>query len=589
LFREQILKSKILDILDSRNISPLFQPIIDISNATVFGHEALIRGPVGTKLHSPISLLSSSHLAGLLPEVESLCRETVLSRYSESKNQNKLFVNISPTCLMLTNSQFEFNIKQLESYSLKPSDIVIEITEGSTVNDYSFLKDTVARYKAYGFGIALDDLGEGFSSLRLWSEIHPNFVKIDKHFITNIQNDPIKQEFVRAIQKIATESGGLTIAEGVETRDELAVIKDLKINFAQGFLLGRPMPQFLEQLADDVKVLLFKSSITVYRDLVNNNKQATVANLITYQSTIPETFTNEQVYEMFQEDASLNSIPVVTDRKPIGLISRFDTIDRFARPYQKELHGKKPCTQFMDDSPLIVQKSMTINALSEMILNADPQYLMNGFIVVDGDDYIGTGSGHALLREITNLQISAARYANPLTSLPGNVPINSHIDRLLENGEPFIACYCDLDNFKPFNDAYGYRRGDELIQFVGRLLSNVAIDERDFVGHIGGDDFILLFQSEDWERLCNEVLNTLSKVIPDFYDSKDVEAGGIEVEDRLGNKAFYPFGSISIGAIRVEPALFKSHHEVAGAMNGVKKQAKKISGNSLFIDRRLTF
>lgn len=582
------MKSKILDILNSRNISPLFQPIIDISNATVFGHEALIRGPVGTKLHSPISLLSSSHLVGLLPEVESLCREIVLSRYSQSKNPNKLFVNISPICLMLVNSQFEFNIKQLESFNLKPSDIVIEITEGSTIHDFSVLKDTVARYKAYGFGIALDDLGEGFSSLRLWSEINPDFVKIDKHFITNIQNDPIKQEFVRAIQKISTESGGKTIAEGVETRDELAVIKDLKINYAQGFLLGRPVPQFLEQLADDVKVLLYKSSITVYRDLVNNSKQATVANLITYQSTIPETFTNEQVYEMFQEDASLNSIPVVTDRKPIGLISRFDTIDRFARPYQKELHGKKPCTQFMDDSPLIVQKSMTINALSEMILNADPQYLMNGFIVVDGEDYIGTGSGHALLREITNLQISAARYANPLTSLPGNVPINSHIDRLLEHGEPFIACYCDLDNFKPFNDAYGYRRGDELIQFVGRLLSNIAIDERDFVGHIGGDDFILLFQSENWEALCNEVLNTLSKVIPDFYDSKDVEAGGIEVEDRLGNKAFYPFGSISIGAIRVEPALFKSHHEVAGAMNGVKKQAKKITGNSLFIDRRQT-
>ena len=582
------MKSKIHDILDSKNISPLFQPIIDISNATVFAHEALVRGPVGTKLHSPISLLSSAHLAGLLPEVESLCREIVLSRYAECKSQIKLFVNISPTCLMLTNSQFEFNIKQLERFNLKPSDIVIEITEGSTIHDFSVLKDTVARYKANGFGIALDDLGEGFSSLRLWSEIQPDFVKIDKHFITNIQNDPIKQEFVRAIQKIATESGSQTIAEGVETRDELAVIKDLKINYAQGFLLGRPMPQFLEQLADDVKVLLHKNFINVYRDLAHNNKQATVANLITFQAAIPETLTNEQVYEMFQKDASLNSIPVVTNQKPIGLISRFDTIDRLARPYQKELHGKKPCTQFMDDSPLIVQKAMTIYALSELILNADPQYLMNGFIVADGENYIGTGSGHALLREITNLQISAARYANPLTSLPGNVPINTHIDRLLENGEPFIACYCDLDNFKPFNDAYGYRRGDELIQFVGRLLSNTAIDERDFVGHIGGDDFILLFQSEDWEALCNEVLNTLSKVIPDFYDSKDVEAGGIEVEDRLGNKAFYPFGSISIGAIRVDPALFKSHHEVAGAMNGVKKQAKKIIGNSLFIDRRLT-
>lgn len=582
------MKTKILDILKTRNISALFQPIIDITNVTVFGHEALIRGPVGTKLHSPLSLLESSRLVGLLPEVEYLCRDVVLNKYALSNNKNKLFVNISPVCLMLSDSRFEFSINQLESHNIHPSDIVIEITEGTSINDFSLLKDTVARYKAYGFGIALDDLGEGFSSLRLWSEIRPDYVKIDKHFVSNIQNDSIKQEFVRAIQKIAIESGGLTIAEGVETRDELAVIKDLKINYAQGYLLGRPMPQLLENLADDVTVLLNKNSINVYRNIFNCSKQATVSNLVTYQAAIPETLTNEQVYEMFQQDALLNSIPVVTDKKPVGLISRFNTIDRLARPYQKELHGKKPCTYFMDDSPLIVQKSMSINALSEMILNADPQYLMNGFIIVDGDDYIGTGSGHALLREITNLQINAARYANPLTSLPGNVPINSHIDRLLENGEPFIACYCDLDNFKPFNDAYGYRRGDDLIQFIGRLLSNAAIDERDFVGHIGGDDFILLFQSEDWERLCHEVLNTLSKVIPDFYDSKDIEAGGIEVEDRLGNKAFYPFGSISIGAIRIEPAFFKSHHEVAGAMNGVKKQAKKIAGNSLFIDRRLT-
>ena len=469
---------------------------------------------------------------------------------------------------------------------LAPKDIVIEITEGSSINDFDALRKVIDTYRAMGFGIALDDLGEGFSSLRLWSEIAPDFVKIDKHFIRNIHNDPIKLEFVRAIQKIATESGGLTIAEGIETRDELAVVKDLKINYAQGYLLGRPLPRFLENLADDVKVLLNKSSITVFRDIIVNTKQPTVANLISYQPSITASHTNEQVYELFEQDASLNSIPVVNDRKAIGLISRFDTIDRFSRPFQKELHGKKLCTQFMNDAPQMVQKTMTINALSELILNADPKYLLNGFIILDEDDYVGTGSGHALLREITNLQISAARYANPLTSLPGNVPINSHIDRLLENSHPFIACYCDLDNFKPYNDTYGYRRGDELIQFIGHLLSNVAIDERDFIGHIGGDDFILLFQSENWEKLCQEALDTILKVMPDFYDSKDVEAGGIHVEDRLGNKSFYAFSSLSIGAVRVVPALFKSHHEVAGAMSNVKKEAKKTLGNTLFIDRR---
>jgi diguanylate cyclase (GGDEF)-like protein len=581
------LQLEVAGILQSRNLTPLFQPIIDINRSLVYGHEALIRGPVETRLHSPFDLFEASHLVGLTPQMEYLSRDIALNQYAVSKNSNKLFVNVSPHCLQLTDSEYAFSIHQLKRLGIKPSDIVIEITEGSSINDYGALKNVVSRYREMGFSIALDDLGEGFSSLRLWSEISPDFVKIDKHFVNNIHNDSVKLEFVRAIQKIASESGGLTIAEGIETREQLAVIKDLKINYAQGYLFGRPLPQFQESLADDVKVLLNKNSISVFPD-TSNSKQATVANLVTYQQAVTADLSNEDVYDMFQSDLALNSIPVVSGNKPIGLISRYDTIDRLARPFQKELHGKKSCTQFMNDAPLIVQKNMTINALSELFLNADPQYLLNGFIVVQEDEYIGTGSGHSLLREITNLQISAARYANPLTSLPGNVPINTHIDRLLENAQPFVACYCDLDNFKPFNDAYGYRRGDELIQFVGHLLSNVAISQKDFIGHVGGDDFILLFQSKNWEQLCLDALDTITKVIPDFYDKNDVEKGGIDVEDRLGNRSFYPFGSMSIGAVRVLPEHFKSHHEVAGAMGRAKKEAKKTQGNSLFIDRRTT-
>ena len=582
------MKTEIDYILQHRSLTALFQPIIDINRATVFGHEALIRGPVETHLHSPLALLEAAHLVGLTPELEYLCREVVLVEYAKSKNHKKLFVNISPYCLQLDHSPFEFDLKQLEYLGLKPTDIVIEITEGSSIKDFGFLREVVNKYREMGFGIALDDLGEGFSSLRLWSEIAPDYVKIDKHFIANVHNDPIKLEFVRAIQKIASESGCMTIAEGVETSDELAVIKDLKINYAQGYLFGRPLPQFQKTLANDVKILLNKNIISVFPDFSNaTGKQATVANLVTYQLAVTAIFSNDDVYQLFEQDAKLSSVPVIDGKTPVGLISRYDTIDRFARPYQRELHGKKSCTQYMDKSPLIVKKTMSINALSELIVNADPQYLINGFIIVsENNEYLGTGNGHTLLREVTNLQIHAARYANPLTLLPGNVPINAHIDRLLENAQPFVACYCDLDNFKPFNDAYGYRRGDELIQFIGHLLSTVAINEQDFIGHIGGDDFILLFQSDHWEQLCINALETITKVIPDFYDSKDVEIGGINVEDRLGNKSFFPFGSMSIGAVRVVPEHFKSHHEVAGAMSRAKKEAKKVQGNSLFMDRR---
>lgn len=582
-----VLPSEISEILHEKKLLGVFQPIVNISGADIYAHEALIRGPVESKLHSPIALFNAAEMAGLKFDMEYAARDVILQEYAKSAQSGRLFVNVSPECLSLQNPALEFSLNQLKRFGLSASQIVIEITEGSSIRDYSQLCDVVTKYRKLGFGIALDDLGEGYSSLRLWSEISPDFVKIDKHFIANIQNDPIKMEFVRAIQKIASESGALTIAEGIESREELAVVKDLKIDFAQGYLLGRPLPKFQSALTDDVKVLLNKSAISVFMDTYQpNTKQPTVSSLITYQQAVTADMTNDEIYGLFQADASINSIPVVEGIKPIGLISRYDTINRFAKRYQKELHGRKSCVAFMDKAPLVVQKTMTINALSELILSADPKYLLNGYIIVDGDGYVGTGSGHALLREITNLQINAARYANPLTMLPGNVPINAHIDRLLENTESFVACYCDLDNFKPFNDTYGYRRGDEVIQFIGRLLSGIASSEHDFVGHIGGDDFVLLFQSDNWETLCQEALSTIANVMPDFYDKKDVAQGGIRVEDRMGDIAFFPFGSMSIGAVRVVPEHFKSHHEVAGAMNSAKKQAKKTIGNSLFVDRR---
>jgi EAL domain-containing protein (putative c-di-GMP-specific phosphodiesterase class I)/GGDEF domain-containing protein len=583
------LGTELKSILYSKNLLALYQSVVDIGRAEIFAHEALIRGPLESKLHSPIALFNAARQFGLNPEMEHLARDVVLAGYAKSAKKTKLFVNVSPECLLIDHPSLEFGAAQLKANGLSASDIVIEITESSTIRDYGYLRETIARYKSLGFGIALDDLGEGYSSLRLWSELSPDYVKIDKHFISNIQNEPIKLEFVRAIQTIATESGTLTIAEGIETREELAVVKDLKINYGQGYLFGRPFPKFQMVIPDDVKLMLNKSSIRVYMD--GNNvtlKQSTVSNLVSYQTAATPETNNDAIYDTFNQNPTINSIPVVENNIPIGLISRYKTIDRFARPFQKELHGKKSCIDFMDTQPLIVQKNMTINALSELILEADPIYLLNGFIVVDGEQYVGMGSGHALLREVTNLQINAARYANPLTLLPGNVPINAHIDRLLENNIPFVACYCDLDHFKPFNDAYGYRRGDEMIQFVGRLLSSVVCNEHDFVGHVGGDDFVLLFQSENWKGQCNDVLNTILNVMPDFYDQKDVEAGGINIEDRLGNVHFYPFGSLSIGAVKILPKLYKSHHEVSGAMSQAKKQAKKVMGNSLFVDRRKT-
>jgi len=166
------------------------------------------------------------------------------------------------------------------------------------------------------------------------------------------------------------------------------------------------------------------------------------------------------------------------------------------------------------------------------------------------------------------------------------VPINEHIDRLLESGTRFWVCYCDLDHFKPFNDVYGYRRGDDVIQLTGQILAEGCDPNRDFVGHIGGDDFMILFQSEDWEQRCRSMLDQFALAVQDFYSIEDRERGGYISEDRQGKKVFYSLMSLSLGAIKVEPRQYYSHHQIATAAAESKKQAKKIHGNSLFIDRR---
>ena len=575
-------------ILRQRQLSALFQPIVDLNSVSIFGHEGLIRGPESSLLHSPLDLFAEAEINQVAVEVEHLSRQVVLESFARLNNTNKLFLNVSPASLVQPNFDKSATLSYIEKMGLDPTDIIIELTESAPCLDYKQIYRAAEHYRNMGFKIAMDDLGEGFSSLRLWSELQPDYVKIDKHFIRGINTDQVKFEFVRSIQQIAQNSGTSVIAEGIETEAELLVIKDLKIGYGQGFLLGRPSPRPLGEVGADIHTLLNRSAVRVYQAAaMNAQNRSNVGKLIKYVPSVTPTTTNQDVYALFQANPTIYSLPVVDDGLPVGLISRYSMIDGFARPYRHELYGRRHCSTFMDKQPLVVEKIMTLQALSGLITNMEPHHLSNGFIITENGKYLGMGGGHDLLREITQMQINAARYANPLTMLPGNVPISEHMDRLLEAEVTFYACYCDLDSFKPFNDAYGFRRGDELIQLVGKLLSQAIDSELDFVGHVGGDDFIVLFQSEDWQARCEAILSELKKVIPDFYDKSDQALGGLESEDRQGNKLFYPYVSMSIGAVRVDPASFPSHHEISSATAFAKKQAKKLTGNSLFLERRI--
>jgi diguanylate cyclase (GGDEF)-like protein len=439
-----------------------------------------------------------------------------------------------------------------------------------------------------GFQIAIDDLGEGFSSLRLWSELQPEYVKVDMHFIQGINNDPMKLQFVRSIQEIAEKSGYIVIAEGIETQAELLTIRDLGIACGQGYHIARPHANPKTVVGDDISKILRRDKVPLVTQKHGpTKKSATVFKLLRETRYVSPVVPNDEVYDLFVNDPQLQALPVVSNGIPVGLINRYSMVERFARLYGRELYGKKSCTFFMDPNPLLTEQDTSLQDLSHMLVQAESHHLSNGFIIVDQGQYVGMGTGHDLLREITQMQIEAARYANPLTQLPGNVPINEHIEFLLQSGVEFCICYCDLDHFKPFNDVYGYRKGDDMIQLTGRTLSQYCDPQLDFIGHIGGDDFLIMFQSEDWEYRCQAMLDAFSTASQSFYYMEDKERGGYYSEDRQGNRVLHPLVSLSLGAVKIEPSQYSSPHQIASAATKAKKQAKKTPGNSLFIERRV--
>ena len=584
--KEQVI-TPLREIIEQRRLSALFQPIIDLKSGEFLGFEGLIRGPADSPLHSPINLFGAAEQHGLSLEVEMLSRQTVLEAFARQNLPGNLFLNVSPETL--TNPSFKNGqtLAFLRQLGIAPERVIIEITENQPTFDFAAMRSALLHYRSMGFQIAIDDLGEGFSSLRLWSELRPEFIKIDMHFVQGVDRDPIKLQFLKSIQHIAESCGTQVIAEGVETEAELKVVKDIGIAFGQGYFIARPSPVPPLQATAETNRVISSSNIAIFpKEGLSHRTLTTAHKLLTFvEPAQPET-SNDQLFERFSTNPALRIIPVVKSGKPLGLINRYQFIDRFAKPYQRELVGKKPCEGLIQGEPLLVEKSMPIEELSHFLAEADSRHFADGFIITENGRYIGVASGQDLLRELTQMQLEAARHANPLTQLPGNVPINEHICRLLHTNSPFVACYCDLDHFKPFNDTYSYRKGDEMIQLTGRILNWACDPKLDFIGHIGGDDFILLMQSRDWKTRCEQALRSFEQAAALMFREDHLVEGGYSSEGRDGTVKFHPLTSLSIGAIQAAPGQFMSHHEVSAAMTEAKKMAKKIPGNSLFVDPR---
>lgn len=576
-------------------LQPVFQPIVDFRIRGVFGYEALIRGPAGSPLHYPDALFAAARTAGLATALEHRARELAVRAFARAGLAGRLFLNASPGALLSEEWMNGATRRLLAEVGLTENRIVIELTENEQIACHAELCEALQVFRGRGFQIAIDDLGEGFANLRLWSELRPEFVKIDKHFVQGISEDRMKYHFVRAMQDLAESCSATLVAEGVENAADFDCVRAMGIGCAQGYFIARPGPAAAQTIAPSALAALGEAALALPPPRVHGGATRSALDLARPIAPVPAEASNDFVFARFESDPELDVLPVVCGTRPVGLINRYSMIDRFARPFRRELYGRRNCRQFMEPAPLIVDQQATVQELAMMLAQAPRHYLFDGFIVTRGGAYLGVGGSHDLMAAITEMQISAARYANPLTQLPGNVPINEQIDRLLASRTPFVAAYVDIDSFKPFNDTFGYRRGDDVILLLAGILRAQVAEGRDFLGHIGGDDFFVIFQSADWETRCRGILCEFAQAVKTLADPEVAARGGYMAENRRGEPVFHRLPTLSIGAVRVGAGGFESHREVAAAAAEAKRQAKKAARQhpemaepgQLFIERRM--
>ncbi|WP_426160258.1 bifunctional diguanylate cyclase/phosphodiesterase [Pseudomonas sp. TSRC2-2] len=576
--------SALSSILTQSGLHSLFQPIICLSERRILGYEALTRGPSNSPLHSPIALFAVARQAGRLSELEIACRQSACRRFNEQQLPGKLFLNVSPESLLESAHQPGRTLQLLQDLGIAPSQVVIELTEQTPIDDFQLLQNALHHYRAMGFSIALDDLGAGYSSLRLWSELRPDYVKIDRHFIDGIHQDALKREFVGSILQIAKASRAQVIAEGIELPEELAVLTEMGVDLVQGYLLGRPQ----EHPSRDARALMPKHDSGA---VALNDEGSDLSALLNDQPAVQRDTPTATVLEAFRRQANLNSLAVLDEQgQPCGIVHRHSLSDALLKPFATDLFARKPISRLMNDDFLAVEISQSLQQVSRLITSRARQRIEEDFIITLNGGYLGLGRVIDVLKLITELKIQQARYANPLTLLPGNVPIQQCLTRLLQQARESIICYVDIDSFKPFNDIYGYGRGDEVLLCLAQCLNERIDPTRDFVGHIGGDDFLLVLGPEDWRKRLNQLLDDFQSQCRRFYRPEHLEAGCFVAPNRQGVRQEFALLSLSIGVVHLRPEACATldASQLAEMASQAKHHAKGVVGFSVYLLDSLT-
>lgn len=574
------LKEQFFDILNRKSITTVFQPIISLRDGSIFGYEALSRGPEDTEMQSPNILFEYAEKLEKTWDLELICRTKAIEAFHSLKTKLKLFLNVNPKIIHDIKFKKGFTKEYLFKYGMDPENIIFEITERGSIDNISDLVRTINNYKNQNYKIAIDDAGAGYSGLNMISDINPHFIKLDMNLIRDIDKDVTRQSLIKSFAEFASLTNTYLVAEGIETEKELLKLIDIGIHYGQGFFIQKPGPE-TRPISNDIILTINEANRRKNHLFDQKSSELYIGNISTMQNTITPKMLINQVYELMEKDPSISGFCITEDEIIKGVITRNELYRNLSGLYGFNLYSKRPVKDIMSKTFLQVDYYESIENVAKKAMGREYNRLYDFISITKEGKYSGIVTVKDLLEKTIQVEVNNAKHLNPLSGLPGNILIEKKLEENIFSRSKAFILYLDIDNFKAYNDVYGFENGDRIIKCLAQILKKTIGSDDDFIGHIGGDDFVAIVHSDDIEPICKKIIQDFDSSIIEFYNRHDLEKGYITTKNRHGTEEDFPLLSLSVVAVLSNK--YNTLSEMTVEMAKLKKICKQSIGSKYLL------
>ncbi|MGP4004254.1 GGDEF domain-containing protein [Streptomyces sp. 8N706] len=521
-----------------------FQPVVNLTTGSVTAMELLARPERGDVLAQ----------ARRSPELDGELAALAVRSAARRETLLPLHVNVFAGTAADLGGLASLG-KAVREAGRRPWEVTVDLVPPFTHVPRPALLSAVAALRDDGFRISADGVGDGDVPLRLLAALDPDLIKVDGTVVTRMPDDPGCRGVVAGLRRFCDDTGGQLAVEGVETELQCAAAREAGAQLAQGNLFG---PAARLPAAD-----VYRPAAPMATPAGPSGRTGPpVLDFVQPAALLPVTASAEDVRALLTGSPAVSGVVLVdTAGVPVRAVDRDRFLLSLSGRYGHALYADRPAVRLADLPRTVGEHATAWEVLDVMAADHRSRTGDDVTVVDDRGRCVGVVHLADIVRALAESRVEEAARLNPLTRLPGSDTVNAEVDRRIADGREFALSWLDVDGFKQINDGAGFAAGDELIRAVGRTLAEAAAGQSGArVGHIGGDDFLLLADPSGLEPLASAVLDT------------PWSAGGIPA-------------TLSLATVLCPPGSVADHHQAAACLAPLKKSAKRLRGASWVLGR----